>query len=48
MQEENRVRRSTVPVRLILKDFCVEFLDNSYNSIMHTVKVKGVQLINVN
>jgi timeless len=38
MNELDPTRRSTIPVRLILKEFCSEFLDGAYNSIMHVVK----------
>jgi len=32
------VRRSTLPVRLFLKEFCIEFLHSSYNHLMNIVK----------
>ena len=32
-------RRSTLSVRLFLKEFCVEFLVSAYNHIMNIVKV---------
>ncbi|CAK1598882.1 unnamed protein product [Parnassius mnemosyne] len=31
-------RRSAFAVRLFLKEFCIEFLNSSYNSLMHYVK----------
>jgi timeless len=33
------IRRSTLSIRLFLKDFCVQFLENCYNPLMHSVKV---------
>lgn len=35
---DDPVRRSTVPVRIILKEFCGEFLDVAYNPLMSVVK----------
>jgi len=32
------VRRSTLPVRLFLKEFCIEFLHSAYNQLMEVVK----------
>ncbi|XP_064594960.1 protein timeless homolog [Liolophura sinensis] len=32
------VRRSTLSIRLALKDFCVQFLENCYNPLMRAVK----------
>ena len=32
-------RRSTLSIRLYLRDFCVQFLDNCYNPLMRAVKV---------
>ena len=34
-------RRSTLSVRLCLRNFCVQFLDNCYNTLMHNVHVGG-------
>lgn len=34
------VRRSTLSIRLALKDFCVQFLENCYNPLMRAVKVR--------
>ena len=33
-------RRSTLSIRLYLRDFCLQFLDNCYNSLMRAVKVR--------
>ena len=33
-------RRSTLSIRLYLRDFCVQFLDNCYNPLMRAVKVR--------
>lgn len=38
MQGEAEKRRSAFSVRLFLKEFCVEFLNGSYNGLMHYVK----------
>jgi len=32
-------RRSTLSIRLFLKEFCIEFLNAAYNKIMYIVKV---------
>ncbi|XP_064643894.1 protein timeless homolog [Lineus longissimus] len=32
------IRRSTLSIRLFLKDFCVQFLENCYNPLMYAVK----------
>jgi len=32
-------RRSTLSIRLYLRDFCLQFLDNCYNPLMRAVKV---------
>lgn len=34
-------RRSTLSIRVFLKEFCVQFLENCYNTIMHAVKVRS-------
>lgn len=34
----DNVRRSTLPVRLFLKEFCIEFLHSAYNHLMNIVK----------
>lgn len=31
-------RRSTLAIRLMLKEFCIEILNGAYNTLMHTVK----------
>jgi len=36
--EENAPHRSTLSIRLFLKEFCIEFLVGAYNSLMSTVK----------
>ena len=33
-------RRSTLSIRLYLRDFCLQFLDNCYNPLMRAVKVR--------
>lgn len=33
------IRRSTLSIRLSLKEFCVQFLENAYNPLMYAVKV---------
>lgn len=33
-------RRSAFSIRLFLKEFCIEFLNASYNTMMHQVKMK--------
>ncbi|XP_071942430.1 protein timeless homolog [Antedon mediterranea] len=38
MKEKSVSRRSTLSIRLFLKDFCVLFLENCYNPLMHNVK----------
>jgi len=34
-------RRSAFSIRLFLKEFCVEFLNGAYNTLMYHVKVSG-------
>ena len=36
---EELKRKSTLSIRLFLKEFCVQFLVNCYNPLMHSVKV---------
>ena len=36
--------RSTLSIRLFLKEFCILFVENCYNSLMHAVKVSIVKL----
>lgn len=38
IREDDPTRRSTVPVRIILKEFCSKFLEQSYNTLMSVVK----------
>lgn len=38
-QELSAQRRSALSVRLFLRDFCSEFLENCYNRLMGYVKV---------
>lgn len=38
-QECKDQRRSALNVRLFLRDFCVDFLENCYNHLMYLVKV---------
>ncbi|KAM8866975.1 protein timeless homolog isoform 2-T2 [Synchiropus picturatus] len=38
MQECNEKRRSALNVRLFLREFCVDFLENCYNRLMYLVK----------
>ena len=42
--EKEIVRRSTLSIRLSLKEFCVQFLENCYNPLMYAVKVSTYQL----
>lgn len=37
--EKPVIRRSTLSIRLSLKEFCVQFLENAYNPLMYAVKV---------
>ena len=37
-------RRSTLSIRLGLKEFCTQFLENCYNPLMYAVKVNIIQL----
>ncbi|XP_046850780.1 protein timeless homolog [Xenia sp. Carnegie-2017] len=37
-REQDIGRKSTLSVRLFLKEFCVQFLENAYNPLMHTIK----------
>lgn len=39
-QELSMQRRSALNVRLFLRDFCSEFLENCYNRLMGAVKVR--------
>ena len=41
--EKEIVRRSTLSIRLSLKEFCVQFLENCYNPLMYAVKVSFLQ-----
>ncbi|KAK8723590.1 hypothetical protein OTU49_011453 [Cherax quadricarinatus] len=38
LRESNMTRRSTLAIRLFLQEFCIEFLNGAYNSIMYIVK----------
>lgn len=40
MQYSSAERRSAFSIRLFLKEFCVEFLNGSYNTLMYEVKNK--------
>lgn len=40
-QELSVHRRSVLNVRLFLRDFCSEFLENCYNPLMGAVKVRA-------
>lgn len=40
INEVEVTRRSTLSIRLFLKEFCVQFIENCYNPLMHAVKVK--------
>lgn len=44
MEATDNIRRSTLSIRLFLKEFCVEFLRIAYNSIMYVVKVGILQI----
>lgn len=39
-QDLSSQRRSALNVRLFLRDFCSEFLENCYNALMGAVKVR--------
>jgi hypothetical protein len=41
MKDGGLQRRSAFSVRLFLKEFCVEFLNGAYNTLMYHVKVFG-------
>ncbi|KAK3595063.1 hypothetical protein CHS0354_043159 [Potamilus streckersoni] len=38
IKEQELIRRSTLSIRLSLKEFCIQFLENCYNPLMYTVK----------
>ena len=38
LQCSDNVRKSTLAIRMFLQEFCIEFLNGSYNSLMYTVK----------
>ncbi|XP_033625344.1 protein timeless homolog [Asterias rubens] len=38
MKDTSVTRRSTLSIRLFLKEFCILFVENCYNSLMHAVK----------
>ncbi|KAL3836515.1 hypothetical protein ACJMK2_021941 [Sinanodonta woodiana] len=38
LKEKELIRRSTLSIRLSLKEFCIQFLENCYNPLMYTVK----------
>lgn len=38
MQDENIERRSAFSIRLFLKEYCIEFLNGAYNTLMYNVK----------
>ncbi len=38
INEEEGTRRSTIPIRIILKEFCASFLDGKYNKMISVVK----------
>lgn len=39
IKDQEVFRRSTLSVRLGLKEFCIQFLENCYNPLMYAVKV---------
>ena len=39
MKSEGSQRRSAFSIRLFLREFCVEFLNGAYNTLMYHVKV---------
>jgi hypothetical protein len=41
MKCEDLQRRSAFSIRLFLKEFCVEFLNGAYNTLMYHVKVSA-------
>lgn len=42
MQSDNSERRSAFSVRVIMKEFCIEFLNGAYNSLMHYIRVNNM------
>ena len=44
LTDQEFTRRSTLSIRLFLKEFCLGFLDNSYNTLMAAVKVSFCKL----
>jgi len=38
LPSSNATRRSTLSIRLMLKEFCLQILNGAYNSLMHIVK----------
>lgn len=40
----DNTRRSTLSIRLMLKEFCLEILNGAYNSLMHVVKDSLVRM----
>lgn len=38
-RDSERQRRSALNVRLFLREFCIDFLENCYNRLMYLVKV---------
>ena len=42
MKSEGSQRRSAFSIRLFLREFCVEFLNGAYNTLMYHVKVSGL------
>ena len=41
IKEEELTRKSTLCIRIFLKEFCIQFLENCYNPLMYAVKVRG-------
>ena len=39
IKDQEVTRRSTLSIRLALKEFCVQFLESCYNPLMYAVKV---------
>ena len=44
LASSDTTRRSTLSIRLMLKEFCLELLNGAYNSLMHVVKDSLVRM----
>ena len=45
LTETEYTRRSTLSIRVFLKEFCIQFLENCYNPLMSAVKVGMILFI---